>query len=66
VDGDAATQRVLDAVNASGAQYLTHTRLDDRLVIRVSIGQTWTEQRHVHALWDHLCALADGGTVEVS
>ena len=63
VDGDEATQAVLDAVNASGEQYLTHTRLDDRLVIRVSIGQTHTEERHVRALWDHLTALADAGTV---
>ena len=59
VDGDAATQALLDAVNASGEQYLTHTRLDDRLVIRVSIGQTHTEERHVRALWDHLMSLAD-------
>ncbi len=63
VDGDEATQAVLDAVNASGEQYLTHTRLDDRLVIRVSIGQTHTEARHVRALWDHLTALAGAGTV---
>ncbi|MET0914433.1 MAG: pyridoxal-dependent decarboxylase [Acidimicrobiales bacterium] len=59
VDGDGATQALLDAVNASGEQYLTHTRLDDRLVIRVSIGQTYTEERHVRALWDHLMSLAD-------
>ena len=50
VDGDEATQALLDAVNASGEQYLTHTRLDDRLVLRVSIGQTHTEERHVRAL----------------
>jgi aromatic-L-amino-acid decarboxylase len=58
--GDDATQALLDAVNASGEQALTHTRLDDRLVIRVSIGQAHTEERHVRALWDHLCSLADG------
>ena len=59
VDGDVATQALLDAVNASGEQYLTHTRLDDRLVLRVSIGQTHTEERHVRALWDHVMSLAD-------
>jgi aromatic-L-amino-acid decarboxylase len=53
-DGDDATQRVLDAVNATGRAYLTHTRLDGRLVIRVSIGQTRTERRHVEALWEEL------------
>ena len=60
VDGDDATRALLDAVNASGEQYLTHTRLDGRLVIRVSIGQAHTEERHVRALWDHLTSLADG------
>ena len=39
VDGDDATQRVLDRVNRSGLAYLTSTRVADRLVIRVSIGQ---------------------------
>jgi aromatic-L-amino-acid decarboxylase len=56
--GDAATQRLLDAVNASGKAFLTHTRLDDRLVIRVAIGGTWTERRHVDALWTLVRELA--------
>ena len=60
VGGDEPTQALLDAVNGSGAQYLTHTRLDDRLVLRVSIGQSHTEERHVRALWDHLTSLANG------
>ena len=41
-------------VNASGEAYLTHTRLDDRFVLRLCVGQTNTEQRHVRAVWDHL------------
>ncbi|HEX6194328.1 MAG TPA: aminotransferase class V-fold PLP-dependent enzyme [Jiangellaceae bacterium] len=53
-DGDDPTRRVLDAVNATGRAYLTHTKLDDRLVIRVSVGQTRTERRHVEALWEEL------------
>jgi aromatic-L-amino-acid/L-tryptophan decarboxylase len=55
-DGDDATQRVLDAVNESGQAYLTHARLDGRLVIRVSIGQTHTQRRHVDALWELMTA----------
>ena len=50
-DGDSATQRVLDAVNRSGRALVTHTRLQDRLVVRVSIGQATTERRHVEQLW---------------
>jgi aromatic-L-amino-acid decarboxylase len=58
VDGDEATMAILDEVNRSGDQYLTHTKLEDRAVIRVSVGQTHTEQRNVDTLWEHLCALA--------
>jgi aromatic-L-amino-acid decarboxylase len=57
-DGEEATQRLLDAVNATGRAYLTHTRLADRLAIRVVVGQTWTERRHVDALWKLIDELA--------
>jgi aromatic-L-amino-acid decarboxylase len=50
-DGDDATQRVLDQVNTSGRAYVTHARIDGRLVIRVAIGGTWTERRHIEELW---------------
>lgn len=49
--GDDANQRVLDAVNATGRVYLTHTRLDGRLTLRFAIGGTRTEARHVDAAW---------------
>jgi aromatic-L-amino-acid decarboxylase len=50
--GDAVNQRILDALNASGQIYLSHTRLGDRLTLRMSIGQTRTELRHVRRAWD--------------
>ncbi|MGH9139409.1 MAG: pyridoxal phosphate-dependent decarboxylase family protein [Acidimicrobiales bacterium] len=53
--GDAATQRLLDAVNATGA-FVTHTRLDGRLVLRVCVGQADTEARHVGAVWEAIAA----------
>lgn len=49
--GDDATQRLLDAINASGRAYVTHARLSDKLVIRVAIGGVWTGRRHVEQLW---------------
>lgn len=61
-DGDQATQQLLDQINRSGDAYLTHTRLDDRLVIRVCIGQTNTQHRHVQQLWDQICALLEAGS----
>ena len=53
-DGDAATEHVLRTVNASGGMFLTHTKLDGRTVLRMSIGQTYTEARHVRAAWELL------------
>ncbi|MEY2432291.1 MAG: aromatic-L-amino-acid/L-tryptophan decarboxylase [Acidimicrobiaceae bacterium] len=50
-DGDEASERLLQAVNASGNAFLTHTRLHDRYTIRVAVGATQTEHRHVEALW---------------
>jgi len=41
-------------VNASGELFLTHTRLNGRYVIRMSIGQTHTQERHVRAAWEAL------------
>ena len=51
-DGDGASEALLDAINASGRALLTHTRLGDRFAIRVAIGATYTERRHVEALWE--------------
>lgn len=56
VAGDQASQRILDEVNASGRAFLTHTRIDDRLVVRMSIGQTTTEVTHVDQAWDLITA----------
>lgn len=50
VRGDDATQALLDALNATGEVYLTHTRLDGALTIRACIGATQTRREHVHRL----------------
>ena len=56
-DGDEATRRVLDAVNATGS-LVTHTRLDGRLVVRVSTGQARTEARHLDDVWTAIATAA--------
>ncbi|MCA9540471.1 MAG: aminotransferase class V-fold PLP-dependent enzyme [Myxococcales bacterium] len=58
--GDAVNQRILDRVNGSGAAYLTHTRIDDRLTLRLCIGGTYTEARHVEAAWQAIQRAARG------
>jgi aromatic-L-amino-acid/L-tryptophan decarboxylase len=49
--GEAVNQRIMDTLNASGQMYLTHTRLDGQLTLRLCIGQTNTERRHVVRAW---------------
>jgi aromatic-L-amino-acid decarboxylase len=52
--GDAINQRLLDRLNQSGDLYLTHTRLDDQLTLRLCVGQTHTETRHVARAWKQI------------
>jgi aromatic-L-amino-acid decarboxylase len=53
-DGDAASEAILKRVNASGKAYLTHTVLDGRYTLRLCVGQTQTERRHVEQAWSLL------------
>jgi aromatic-L-amino-acid decarboxylase len=49
--GDDVNQRIMDRLNGSGELFLTHTRLDGRLILRMSIGAAGTEHRHVVQAW---------------
>jgi aromatic-L-amino-acid decarboxylase len=42
---------ILDAVNASGEAFLSHTKLDGRYALRLAIGNIRTEERHVRRAW---------------
>jgi aromatic-L-amino-acid decarboxylase len=48
---DALNARILAAVNATGRVHLTHTRLDGRYALRMSIGQRTTTRAHVEEAW---------------
>lgn len=48
---DAVNQQLLDALNASGDLYLSPTRLNGVLTLRLCIGQTMTEAVHVEHAW---------------
>ncbi len=49
--GDEINQAIMDRLNRSGDLYLTHTKLNGRLTLRVCIGQTNTRQQHVENAW---------------
>ena len=48
---DQHTQTWVDRLNRSGKAYLTMARLEDRWMVRVSVGAELTEQKHVAELW---------------
>jgi len=49
--GDEVNQQLMDRLNADGKLYLTHASLQGQLTLRLCIGQTHTEQRHVEGAW---------------
>jgi aromatic-L-amino-acid decarboxylase len=51
VRGETINQQLLEHVNRSGQLYLTHTKLNDKYTLRFCVGQTRTEERHVHRAW---------------
>ena len=50
--GNDFNMKLMNAVNETGKTYFTHTKLNDKVVLRMSIGQTNTEEKHVKATWD--------------
>jgi len=56
--GDAVNQQILDRVNSSGRLFLTHTRLGDQLTLRLCVGQTNTQLRHVRQAWGEISRAA--------
>jgi aromatic-L-amino-acid/L-tryptophan decarboxylase len=58
--GDAINEALLQRLNQSGDLYLTHTKLDGRYTLRLCVGQTHTEERHVAAAWRRIREEADG------
>ena len=49
-----ANERILDAVNASGDVFLSHTVLHGRYVLRLSVGNLGTRREHVELAWRRL------------
>jgi len=57
--GDVANQTIMDRVNRSGDLYLTHTKLNNRITLRLCVGQTNTQARHVERAWQRIQDEAD-------
>ncbi len=55
---DRLNERLLETINDSGELYLTLTRLNGRVSIRFSLGQTYTTRDHVQRAWERITAAA--------
>jgi aromatic-L-amino-acid decarboxylase len=53
-DLDALNEAIMHRANASGRALLSHTRLNDKLTLRLSIGNIRTTERHVRQVWELL------------
>jgi aromatic-L-amino-acid decarboxylase len=56
--GDDFNRKLLDRLNRSGKLYLTHTSLNGRYTLRLCVGQTNTEARHVEQAWSEIVQTA--------
>ncbi|QQS31771.1 MAG: amino acid decarboxylase [Acidobacteriota bacterium] len=57
---DALNERIMNAINASGEAYLSHTKLNGKYTLRLSVGSIRVEERHLEKVWrllnEHLAA----------
>jgi aromatic-L-amino-acid/L-tryptophan decarboxylase len=51
---DVLNEAIMHGVNATGKALLSHTRLNDKLTLRLSIGNIRTTENHVRLVWELL------------
>jgi aromatic-L-amino-acid/L-tryptophan decarboxylase len=51
---DALNEAIMHGVNATGEAFLSHTKLNDKLTLRLSIGNIRTAERHIRQVWELL------------
>ena len=55
-DLDALNERIMNEINTSGEAYLSHTKLDGKFTLRLSVGSIRVEEKHLVKVWDLLTA----------
>ncbi len=51
---DALNEKIMNSINATGKAYISHTKLNDKFTLRVSVGSLRIEERHIEKLWNLL------------
>ncbi|HRI02495.1 MAG TPA: pyridoxal-dependent decarboxylase [Pyrinomonadaceae bacterium] len=55
-DLNALNEKIMNEINASGEAYLSHTKLNGKYAIRLSVGSIRVEERHLTKVWNLLNA----------
>lgn len=50
-DLDSLNLQIMNDINASGEAYLSHTKLNGKVVLRLSVGSIRVEERHLQKVW---------------
>lgn len=53
-DLDALNEKIMNEINASGEAYLSHTKLNGKFTLRLSVGSIRVEERHIEKVWNLL------------
>jgi hypothetical protein len=49
---DHLNSEIVEKINASGRAYLTQTKLRDRTVMRIGLGNVLTTEEHLQRVWE--------------
>lgn len=53
-DLNALNEKIMNEINSSGDAYLSHTKLDGKYTLRLSVGSIRVEESHLRKVWDLL------------
>ncbi len=48
---DILNERIMNEINASGEAYLSHTKLNGKFTLRLSVGSIRVEEKHIEKVW---------------
>ncbi|MBT3244302.1 MAG: aminotransferase class I/II-fold pyridoxal phosphate-dependent enzyme [Bacteroidetes bacterium] len=56
---DELNESLLNRLNGSGKLFLTHTKVNNKYTLRMVIGQTYVERRHIEEAWDDIVSFSN-------
>lgn len=51
---ESLNEKIMNDINASGKAYISHTKLNGKYTLRISVGSIHVEERHIKKIWNLL------------